>query len=316
MQSNLASLTECQQRWKAPEIPDNIPHGDMPGDKIRVTEELKKKADIIFPKLLECIKLLLEKENREKVVIAVCGGSGVGKSTIASLLAFYFNHEGIGSYILSGDNYPHRIPKYNDAERLRIYREAGLKGLIRENEYSHKRYEKIRQWQIEGKDADNALTEQYSWFSAYIASGKRALEGYLGTNHEIGFDEVEEIVSLFKKGSNAIWLKRMGRNEEDLWYEQVDFSGHSVLIIEWTHANSDYYHGVDIPILLNSTPEETLEYRRARSRDGATDSPFTMLVLEIEQELLKQQAYKAKIILSKQGEVLSLNQYRALMMKS
>jgi len=70
---------------------------------------------------------------------------------------------------------------------------------------------------------------------------------------------------------------------------------------------------VDIPILLNSTPEETLAHRRARNRDGKTDSAFTMLVLELEQNLLKSQAHKAKIILSKSGELLSYSEYQALM---
>ena len=44
----------------------------------------------------------------------------------------------------------------------------------------------------------------------------------------------------------------MGRTELDLWYDLVDFSNKNVLIIEWTHGNSDKYNGVDIPILLNS----------------------------------------------------------------
>ena len=80
-------------------------------------------------------------------------------------------------------------------------------------------------------------------------------------------------------------------------------------IIEWTHGNSDYYKGVDIPILLNSTPQETLAHRRARNRDGATDSPFTMMVLELEQAMLEKQAKKAKIIISKSGELLSYEDY-------
>ena len=86
-----------------------------------------------------------------------------------------------------------------------------------------------------------------------------------------------------------------------------------VLILEWTHGNSDYVSGVDVPILLNSTPEETLAHRRARARDKGVDSPFTTLVLEIEQEKLKRQAHKAKIIVSKSGEVISYDQYRELM---
>ena len=85
------------------------------------------------------------------------------------------------------------------------------------------------------------------------------------------------------------------------------------MIIEWTHGNSDHYAGVDIPILLNSTPAETLAHRRARNRDGATDSPFTTLVLQLEQRLLESQAHKAKLILSKSGELLTYAQYRSLM---
>jgi hypothetical protein len=86
-----------------------------------------------------------------------------------------------------------------------------------------------------------------------------------------------------------------------------------VLVIEWTHGNSDNYEGVDIPILLNSTPEETLAHRRARNRDGKTDSAFTTLVLELEQNMLKSQAHKAKIIVSKAGELLSYKEYEEVM---
>ena len=93
----------------------------------------------------------------------------------------------------------------------------------------------------------------------------------------------------------------------------MDFSETRVLIVEWTHGNSDYLDGVDIPILLNSTPSETLAHRRARNRDGKTDSAFTTMVLELEQEKLEAQAYKAKIILSKSGELLRYSDYRALM---
>ena len=38
----------------------------------------------------------------------------------ASLLAHYLQQIGVGCYVLSGDNYPRRIPAQNDAERLRL----------------------------------------------------------------------------------------------------------------------------------------------------------------------------------------------------
>jgi alpha-galactosidase len=105
----------------------------------------------------------------------------------------------------------------------------------------------------------------------------------------------------------------MGREDTELWYSEVDFSDIQVLIIEWTHGNNDSFKGVDIPVLLNSTPEETLAHRKARNRDGATDSPFTTMVLEIEQELLKSQAHKAKIIISKSGELWDFEEFKAHM---
>ena len=105
----------------------------------------------------------------------------------------------------------------------------------------------------------------------------------------------------------------MGREETALWYEPVDFSDIRVLLIEWTHGNSDHLHGVDIPILLNSTPSETLAYRKERHRDGGTDSPFTTMVLQLEQKQLEMQACKARLIVAKTGELLSYREYRRLM---
>ena len=141
------------------------------------------------------------------------------------------------------------------------------------------------------------------------------LTDYLGTPNETDFEEVNGIIAAFKTGAASIALKRMGRETTELWYDTVDFSNTQVLIIEWTHGNSDYLQGVDIPILLNSTPAETLAHRRARNRDGKLDSAFTTMVLQIEQKKLENQAEKAKIILSKAGEILSYSDYRLLMAK-
>ena len=302
-----------QSKWMPLTAPEDIPCGDVPGDKVQIGSMHVMKANVIFPKLLELVKPILEDSVHNRAVIAVCGGSGAGKSGIAALLSFYFNQVGIGSYMLSGDNYPRRIPCYNDMERLRVFREAALKGMIHEGEFSMERFQVIQQWQREGRDADSEYIQEYPWFSTYIRKGREGLEEYLGTNREISFEEIDEIIQQFKDGEDAIWLRRMGRREEELWYEQVDFSQVNVLIIDWTHGNSNYYEGVDIPILLNSTPQETLEYRRARNRDADTDSPFTMMVLDIEQRQLYEQAHKAKLILSSQGELLSYNDYQLLM---
>lgn len=237
--------------WTPPAIEGQIPHGDMPGDKVSIGEDHITKANLIFPVLLNEIR----HTNKDKIVISVYGGSGVGKSEIASVLTCYFRNLGIGAYTMSGDNYPHRIPKYNDLERERVYEECG----------------------------------------------KNGLRMYLGSEYEINFKEVNEILRQFHSGKAEIFLRRMGREVTELWYEPVCFSQTQVLILEWTHGNNANLTEVDIPIFLNSTPEETLAHRRARNRDGKVDSPFTTMVLTLEQELLASQRSSAKICVAKRG---------------
>ena len=115
----LLDKIKAAKNWQPPVIPSDIPHGDMPGDKVEINEGHVKKANVIFPRLLS----LMEKEasnGKDKIVITVCGGSGVGKSETASLLAYYLEDAGIHAYVMSGDNYPRRIPLYNDAESLKL----------------------------------------------------------------------------------------------------------------------------------------------------------------------------------------------------
>lgn len=301
---------KIMKNWVPPEITGEISHGDMPGDKVEIGESHIKKANIIFLELIRQITPLLEKE---KVVISVCGGSGVGKSEIASLLSFYLSEVGIGAYTMSGDNYPHRIPKYNDAERLWLFRKNAIQGMVEEKEFQMERFGTIQRYQKVGDDANPNHVMEQDWYDSYLEKGRQGLKNYLGTSAEIAFDEVERIIEEFKSGKPEVWMKRMGREETELWYEKIGVSEIDVLIIEWTHGNSDCFQGVDIPILLNSTPAETLEHRRARNRDGATDSPFTTLVLELEQELLISQAHKAKIIVSKAGDLWSYRKYCEVM---
>ena len=312
---NVMNCLSGLSNWVAPAIADAaaIPHGDMPGDKVEIGQGHIEKANRIFPVLVQQLQQVVAQNPSQRAVVCVCGGSGVGKSEIASLLGYYLQQAGIGSYVLSGDNYPHRIPKQNDAERLRVFRCGGLRGLVGSGLYTEQAKQVLLQLQQQDQDAAPALCEQYPWLETYQNEGRKALSNYLGTANEQNFDELSSIVSQFKNGAEHIYLKRMGRTETELWYDNVDLSAVNVLLIEWTHGNSDNYQGVDIPVLLNSTPQETLEHRRSRGRDGAVDSPFTTMVLEIEQRKLESQAHKAKIIVAKSGELLSYAQYRTLM---
>jgi hypothetical protein len=314
MNNNIGKISQ-----KLPWIPedirdtDSIPKGDMPGDKVRIDPQHILKAQVIFPILLDLLIPALDENPCQRAVVVVCGGSGVGKSEIASLISYYLNSIGVGSYTLSGDNYPHRIPIYNDAERLRLFRKSGIDGLISSGQYIEGRHVILKEIQESGNDSNPEWVKRYPWLSVYQSAGRNGLRNYLGTINEIDFKELTGIISRFKNGESGIFLKRMGREETELWYDQVDFSDKNVMIIEWTHGNNDNLQGVDIPILLNSTPRETLEHRRSRNRDGATDSPFTSMVLEIEQGMLNSQAMKAKLIISKSNEILTYRDFVRLM---
>jgi hypothetical protein len=315
--ADIAGKIRANLPWVPEKIQDlnGIPHGDMPGDKVVIGAAHIMKAELIFPRLLESLAPVLDAQPHRRAVVSVFGGSGVGKSEIASLLSHYFNRMGIGSYTLSGDNYPHRLPKYNDAERLRIFRQAGIRGLVAHGHYSRERFSVIKELQASEDDANPECAKEQPWLAIYQSEGRNGLRGYLGTENEIDFAELNGIITEFKNGADSIYLKRMGREETELWYEPVDFGGRHVLIIEWTHGNNYNIRGLDIPIMLNSTPQETLEHRRSRNRDGKTDSPFTTMVLAIEQELLISQAPRAKLIVSKNGDIISYGEFVQAMTK-
>ena len=92
-------------------------------------------------------------------------GSGVGKTGMAFLLQNMFEKQGKKSLIISGDNYPHRIPMYNDAERIARFRMSGLNGLITERLYTDEIKEKLLELQKAGRDAEEQ--EDMQWLSIY-----------------------------------------------------------------------------------------------------------------------------------------------------
>ena len=290
--------------FKGMEVPDHIPQGDMPRDPVWIGPEVTAKANTLFPLV---VKELINIEG--KAVISIAGGSGVGKTCIASLFTYYLNANGIGAYTLSGDNYPRRIPEYNDAERLHIYREAATKGLVASGNYTKENMEILLHLQEENLDSDPKQFDSYPWMKDYFEAGKLGLKGYLGTGNEICFSDINNVLKQFKEGKDKIWLKRMGRTETSLWYEEKDFSNIQVIVVEWTHGLSNELNDVDVPILLNSTPEETLQARIARGRDANADTPFIAMVLAIEQRKLHSQAPNAKLILSKAGKIISYKEY-------
>lgn len=193
----------------------------------------------------------------EKMVISIFGGSGCGKTTLSAVISQYFLNDGIGCYVLNGDNYPIRIPKHNDEERQRIYSEKGIDGLA----------------------------------------------GYLGTPNEIDYDAVNKVLAEFKKSEKFIALRKLGREAGEVSYEDVDFHDIRILLLEWTHGGSEYLSGVDLPVYIDSVPEDTLSNRLKRNRDENAGSELIKTVLNVEQEKLVKQAKRAKIVISRDGGI-------------
>lgn len=262
-----------------------------------LAREQIRNAERLFPLILE----KTEERKEKKTVISVSGGSGVGKTGMAFLLQNMFEKQGKKSLIISGDNYPHRIPMYNDAERIARFRMSGLNGLITEKLYTDEVKEKLLELQKAGRDAEEQ--EDMQWLSIYQKYGDKALTGYLGTDQELDYEAVSNLLMQFHGGTSQLLLRHMGRTPDDIWYDRRAVSDTDILILEWTHGNSAYLQGVDVSVVLISTPEETLENRKKRNRDTAIDSPFVARVLRIEQKKINDRLDQADIIQDMHGRI-------------
>lgn len=262
-----------------------------------LAREQIRNAERLFPLILE----KTEERKEKKTIISVSGGSGVGKTGMAFLLQNMFEKQGKKTLIISGDNYPHRIPVYNDAERIARFRMSGLNGLITEGLYTDEVKEKLLELQKAGRDAEEQ--EDMQWLSIYQKYGDKALTDYLGTDQELDYEAVSNLLMQFHGGTSQLLLRHMGRTPDDIWYDRMDVSDTDILILEWTHGNSACLQGVDVSVVLISTPEETLENRKKRNRDTAIDSPFVVRVLRIEQKKINDGLDRADIIQDMHGRI-------------
>lgn len=262
-----------------------------------LAREQIRNAERLFPLILE----KTEERKEKKTIISVSGGSGVGKTGMAFLLQNMFEKQGKKSLIISGDNYPHRIPMYNDAERIARFRMSGLNGLITERLYTDEVKEKLLELQKAGRDAEEQ--DDMQWLSIYQKYGDKALTDYLGTDQELDYEAVSNLLMQFHGGTSQLLLRHMGRTPDDIWYDRRDVSDTDILILEWTHGNSACLQGVDVSVVLISTPEETLENRKKRNRDTAIDSPFVARVLSIEQKKINDGLDRADIIQDMHGRI-------------
>ncbi|MBO4374749.1 MAG: adenylylsulfate kinase [Lachnospiraceae bacterium] len=297
------SLIDAAERPVPTGIPDVIRTGISPDDTIRIADGHVQKASVIYPALLKELIDTVSHNKYARAVVSVCGGSGVGKSGVAHVLSYMLGSVGIKSLVMSGDHYPRRFPALNDSERLAVFREGGVRALAESRTASADDRKLLQKWQENGTDADPVHQDEAEWFKTYLSGGTDALKGYLGTDRELRFEEADQTLSAFLDGADRLCFRRLGRDDHSLWYDAADLSDIHVLILEWTHGLSPFLTHIDIPILLQSTPEETLKNRLRRNRDDNIDSPFTALVLSLEQELITSSACRAKITVANNAVV-------------
>lgn len=136
------------------------------------------------------------------------------------------------------------------------------------------------------------------------ANGKEeALDAYLGSKEELDFDGINELLNAFKKGEPVVTVRKLGRQRDSRTDLDVDVSDTDVLILEWTHALSADLEKSDIAILLEGTPQETLQGRLERGRDAGADSDFVSMVLRLEQAKIDARAEYADIVQARSGEI-------------
>lgn len=136
----------------------------------------------------------------------------------------------------------------------------------------------------------------------FSETGISGLERYLGTPNEIAFEEINRTLLEFKSGAERLSLRRMDLKGE-IHYEDLEVQKVQVLFVDWTHGGSEYLSGVDLPIYIDSVPNDTLRSRLRRNRDENTASKLMEAVLAVEQQKLHRQAKNAKIFVDQKHKV-------------
>ncbi len=282
---------------KISDFKSELNKGDNLSDNIILCEGQYENAKLIFNEIKDHL-------DKTKLIISLSGGSGSGKSGISAILSDFLDENYIGNYVMSGDNYPIRIPSINDQERLMQGRIGGIKNLANNDLATEINNKVLTQLQLEGVDLDDYSVKKYPFLKYYKEGFRKALEDYLTTSNEQDFSLVNSILKDFKNNKDDIYIKKMGRNLEEIYFEKVDFSNINVLILDWTHALSDELENVDIKIMIQSTPSETKEGREKRNRGDAIDDPFINMVLSVEQEKLNVNSSMANIIITRDGKLV------------
>lgn len=124
------------------------------GDVLKINESHRQRAKLLFSWLRSRYT-----DPNQKLVIAVGGPSGSGKSEIGALISAMYQEAGVRSLLVPCDNYPIRAPKYNDAHRRELFDTKGKEALAAylgsEDEILFSRLGEISQAFLGGADVVN-----------------------------------------------------------------------------------------------------------------------------------------------------------------
>ncbi|MCL2840106.1 MAG: adenylylsulfate kinase [Defluviitaleaceae bacterium] len=241
-------------------------------------------SESIFTALEPILTDALEENRYRRAVVSLSGESGSNNAEITAGLMLELRKAGIDSFILSEMDYFHRIPMYNDVERRNVFRTEGMRELLVRGIYTEALRDDLAKLKRTMTDADASLVKTHPWLVAYHKGGDGGLRSYLGTQREVDFQELSDIIMRFKNGADEVYLKRIGHDESSTWYEAKSCRAVKVLIIEGIYGNSDNLRGVDIPLMLWG------------SSAAKPKNSFAERICALEHELLLSQAINAKLV--------------------
>lgn len=124
------------------------------GDVLKINDSHRKRAQVLFDWLRKRYT-----DPNQKLVIAVGGPSGSGKSEIGALISAMYQQAGFPALLVPCDNYPIRAPKYNDAHRRELFDTKGKEALAAylgsEDEILFSRLGEISRDFLQGADVVN-----------------------------------------------------------------------------------------------------------------------------------------------------------------
>lgn len=84
------------------------------------------------------------------------------------------------------------------------------------------------------------------------------------------------MIERFKSGENIIEIKKMGREDGEIWFSDKDFSGISVLLLSGPMVEALTFMVWIIPVYVESSPEIA---RKRRIRRGRTKTQPVLLLI-------------------------------------